>query len=275
MISNLAVIALLTLFTQTGGIIWLVCLPVFFLINKKIKGKFKRRSFKLLFFSALYLSAVFFWIPPLARWQCGRVPLPVYNNTKVKPHNIFFYCLLNRHYVRPELKKLVEETADIMVEKFPGTVMVYLDANFPFFNGYPLQPHISHRDGKKLDIAFYWKNTHTGNNIEGTPSWYGYGASALPLPGEMNMQPLCRKKGNWYRNLLRYLALPFFNSEKYILDTKATRELIRLLATDPRTGKILLEPHLKTRLRLDQYGNIRFQGCRAARHDDHLHLEIK
>ncbi len=43
----------------------------------------------------------------------------------------------------------------------------------------------------------------------------------------------------------------------------------------PRFGleKVLLEPHLVRRLGLSS-PLLRFQGCRAARHDDHLHLQI-
>lgn len=57
-------------------------------------------------------------------------------------------CFLNRHYVRPELKKTAKETALRMNEKFPGTTVRYLDANFPFLNNFPLLPHLSHHDGK-------------------------------------------------------------------------------------------------------------------------------
>ena len=31
----------------------------------------------------------------------------------------------------------------------------YLDANFPFINKFPLLPHLSHNDGKKIDITDY------------------------------------------------------------------------------------------------------------------------
>ena len=40
-------------------------------------------------------------------------------------------------------------------------------------------------------------------------------------------------------------------------------------------GKILLEPHLAHRLGVEGRPNIRFQGCRAARHDDHIHVQIR
>ena len=36
----------------------------------------------------------------------------------------------------------------------------------------------------------------------------------------------------------------------------------------------LLEPHLKKRLRLEAR-RIQFQGCRAARHDDHMHIQMR
>jgi hypothetical protein len=46
---------------------------------------------------------------------------------------------------------------------------------------------------------------------------------------------------------------------------------LRTLTADPRIGKIFIEPHLKQRFAPSE-AKIRFQGCRAARHDDHIHL---
>lgn len=45
------------------------------------------------------------------------------------------------------------------------------------------------------------------------------------------------------------------------------------LNRDPRVGKVLLEPHLKAQF-APGAGKIRFQGCHAARHDDHIHLQL-
>ena len=39
-------------------------------------------------------------------------------------------------------------------------------------------------------------------------------------------------------------------------------------------SKIFIEPHLKKRMNLKN-PKIRFHGCRAVRHDDHIHLQIK
>jgi murein endopeptidase len=58
------------------------------------------------------------------------------------------------------------------------------------------------------------------------------------------------------------------------IDEARTVKLIEVLAADSRVGKILLEPHLKDRLKLD-HPKIRFQGCRAARHDDHIHMQLQ
>jgi len=48
-----------------------------------------------------------------------------------------------------------------------------------------------------------------------------------------------------------------------------------LVEKGPEHGvaKILLEPHMVKRLGVAS-PLIRFQGCRAARHDDHIHVEV-
>jgi hypothetical protein len=38
--------------------------------------------------------------------------------------------------------------------------------------------------------------------------------------------------------------------------------------------KIFIEPHLKNALGITD-GHVRFQGCRAARHDDHVHIQVE
>ena len=262
--------AFLTLMTQVGGIIWLLCLPLFFWINKKQSVRWKRFLLKTTSFSIIYLLIWWTVIPPLAIRQCGRVPLPVWSNPNLKPHHVFYYCLLNHHYVRPEMKTAAENVARQITEKYPGAAVYYLDANFPFMDGYPLEPHFSHRDGKKLDVALYWIEVKTGKHLEGTPTSLGYGVCAAPEKGEVDYEEKC---GNWYPSLDKRIAERFYLKENYRLNEERTRELIRLFAEEKAVTKILLEPHLKTRLKLQQYDNIRFQGCHAARHDDHIHVQ--
>jgi hypothetical protein len=58
---------------------------------------------------------------------------------------------------------------------------------------------------------------------------------------------------------------------KYILRTKA---LVNMFVSEYEIGKIFIEPHLKTRLKLTS-DKIRFHGCQAVRHDDHIHVQLR
>ena len=49
--------------------------------------------------------------------------------------------------------------------------------------------------------------------------------------------------------------------------------MIEFLLREKSTQKIFIEQHLKTRMKLNN-SKIRFHGCRAVRHDDHVHLQI-
>ena len=272
-IFRLLIVGLLTLFTQVGGVIYLLCLPLFHVIKKFTSG-WKKGFAQWSCFVVIYSLFTFLIVPPLAKWQSGRVPMPIWNHPNLKPHNFFYYCFLNHHYVRPTLKSAAENVANVLAKKYPGTVLCYLDANFPFFNGYPLEPHFSHRDGKKLDISLHWIKSKTGQPMFGNPSFYGYGACASPLPGEYDTANHCGNDGNWFRRVETIGAELFYNTNNFELDSERTREMIRLFAEQKTVGKILLEPHLKTRLNLTQYGKIRFQGCKAARHDAHIHVQL-
>jgi hypothetical protein len=57
------------------------------------------------------------------------------------------------------------------------------------------------------------------------------------------------------------------------LDRTRTAALTRHLPADPRTGKVFVEPRLAATMGL-VHPNLRFQGCRAARHDNHIHLQL-
>lgn len=262
-------IALLTLFTQIGGLIWLLAL----VLHSALRPKWPVRGLRWLLFAGLYLLATLFIVPPLARLS-GRVPLPAFSHPHLRPENIWF-CLLNRTYVRPALRRALEDVAQQLQERFPGTVVWYMDANFPFIDGYPLEPHFSHKDGKKVDLSIYWADARSGEPVPGNPSPFGYGAFAGPLPGEYDYTAECERKGYWYIGLDGDLAAPFYQAERYTFDAPRTRELLRLLAEHPAVVRVLVQPHLKTRLGLSNYGKLRVQGCKAARHDDHAHVELR
>ena len=137
-LAHTLLIVLLTALTQVGGIVWLVSLA----ISQLIKRKFRFKTF--LIFTLLYSLTTFILVPLLAP-LFGREP--IVNTGQVRPTN-YLTIVLNRNYVRPALNDVLRKTtADLQGS---GITINYLDANFPFLNGFPLLPHLSHNDGKKL-----------------------------------------------------------------------------------------------------------------------------
>jgi hypothetical protein len=266
---HLAVIAVLTLLTQVGGVIWLLCLPLHRPVGHRVRHRFFRIASITALFAIIYFFAVTFLVPPLAKWQCGRVPLPVFSEKHLRPHNVWFYCLFNRHYVKPAIREAAVHAALRLGEKYPDAVVCYLDANFPFVDGYRMQPHFSHSDGWKMDVALHWQDAAC-SPITGSPKCLGYGAFELPMPAEIDKDADCRK------SVFRNLELRFFGNydrKRFRFDAARNADMIRFFAEEKAVSKILLEPHLKTRLGLSNEDKIRFQGCEAARHDDHIHVQ--
>lgn len=262
---------LLTALTQIGGVVYLICFTTHAYIKRKIKNEFYRSLCRLGIFLFIYLFATFVVAPILAK-PFGRVPLPISKTNNLRPHNVLT-CFLNRNYVRLELRETAFDVARQMQEKFPGTVVNYLDANFPFINRFPLFPHLSHNDGKKLDISFSYKRASTGETTNECPSVIGYGICEEPRPGESNTTEICSGKGYWQYNIFRKIV-PQGNKLNYIFDSIRTKTLVNIFAAEESIGKIFIEPHLKTRLRLTNE-KIRFHGCHAVRHDDHIHIQLK
>lgn len=238
------IIVFLTLFSQLGGIAWLIALL------------FRRRiPVFVTAYVALALGAL--WVAPML----GRVPLPCLTGEALRVQSPVF-CALNRQYVTPELRDVLTDYAEAMAQAHPGTQTRILDANFPFVAGFPLLPHLSHNDGRKVDLAFYY--TDTEGYLAGTArSRLGYFAfedgptdcPAVTLSLRWNMVWL---QGLW---------------PEYALDDTRMKTGLELLSADSRVSKIFIEPNLKARFAPDS-SKIRFQGCRAARHDDHIHFQL-
>ena len=204
----------------------------------------------------------------------GRVALPC----SAEPDSALamqstLYCILNRHYVAPELADVAGALATSMDRQFPGTRTLALDASFPFFDGFPLLPHLSHDDGNKLDLAFYYRESDGTYRSGLTRSPIGYWAFEEPRPGDP--MPCAGKDGGmsmrwdmgWFQR---------FNNQLQ-LDEQRTAAALRWLARDGiamGVSKIFVEPHLVARLNIGGRA-IRFQGCFAARHDDHIHFQIR
>ncbi|MEM8687934.1 MAG: hypothetical protein AAGF81_11430 [Pseudomonadota bacterium] len=256
----------LTLLTQLGGIAYAVAvLSVAHVANRGVAAASGLGLF-LAAYALLHLAAE--RTAPLH----GRVPLPCTTSADADLQIANrLYCLLNRHYVRPELLAVTKALSAHMAEKH-GAATVALDANFPFIDGFPLLPHLSHNDGRKLDLAFYYGDA-SGQYQRGLiPSPIGYWGFEAPKSG--SDEP-CKGRNDlltlrwdmaWFQTRLRPARL----------DRERTAAALRWLSTEGKrqgVGKILLEPHLKQSLGLDS-DIIRFQGCRAARHDDHIHFQM-
>ena len=268
-IAKIFLLAITTLLTQVGGIVLLIWWLIWPGIRKRIADSRKRGWIGISAFAGWWCICSLIIIPLIAK-PFGRVPLPVWGE-HLRPLNIGT-CLLNRHYVRPELKALMLESGEYMEENYPGTIVAYMDANFPFWNGYPLLPHLSHSDGKKADIAFFYQDAENGEVRHRTShTFMGYGGCETARKGDPDYGQICADRGHWQYSLMcRYI--PEWGNLK--LDEGRTKAYLRFLARNSQTGKILLEPHLEHRLGLTNYNKIRFHGCHAVRHDDHLHLQL-
>ena len=263
---------LITLLTQIGGIIYLVSKLLFKSLNwNKLSPKkeiIKRWTFHI----AIYMIFTFFVVPPIAK-IFGRVPLPFYSNNLIGPRTIWT-VILNRHYVRPQLRETVLTIALQQSKKWPGIHINYFDASHPFLKGYPLIPHLSHNDGKKLDIGLVYNDSDTEKLSKNTPSAIGYGISEEPLPGEYDRPAECaRISNNWMYSFVKNIY-PQEGKRKFIFNQVVTANLITSFADHTNVQKIFLEPHLTTRLRLYS-SKIRMVQCGSVRHDDHFHIQIK
>jgi hypothetical protein len=263
--------ALLTILTQVGGIVYLISLLTYRFTDEWTANRLLKGAYRFLSFLIIYLLATFVLVPVIAK-KSGRVPLPLTAANHLQPLNILTF-LLNRNYVVPELKQAVFAVAAQMNSQFPGTTVNYLDANFPFGNGFPLFPHLSHNDGEKLDISFCYTNALTGKPTNESPSFIGYGVCEEPLPNEVNTPEMCSEKGYWQYSFMANI-IPQGGKKDFTFDSRKTRQLVNLFVANPAVGKIFIEPHLKKRLNLSSE-KIRFHGCQAVRHDDHIHVQLK
>ena len=232
----------LTALTQLGGIAWLAAL------------RFRRRLLAfMVFYTLLWGLAVV--VAPL--W--GRQMIGCWPGSLIETRATL--CALNRSYGTPVLASVLEDLAQARAAE--GDRIVLLDAGFPFLDGFPLLPHLSHDDGEKADLALAYADT-AGTALPGaTRAPLGYFAFE---PGPSDCPPrrlTMRWDLDWLQPLWRDL----------VLDAPRSAAQVAWLLDDPRVGKVFLEPHLQERLGLAD-PKLRFQGCRAARHDDHIHFQL-
>lgn len=260
---------LLTVLTQVGGVIFLLSLITCQLIWKK-KGSARIRSWPLFgVFSGGYLFVSMVLIPPIASAISDREPLPAFSDA-IGPRTMWT-ALLNRQYVDSEMKDLMIDLGDYMQDQFPDHKVLYLDAGFPFFDGFPLLPHLSHNDGEEVDLAFCYSSSDNGEFVPSSPTWIGYGGCEAPVSGEWNQPAACEQAGHWQYSLLDDLFGA--HDSDLVLNQERTTAMVKYLAASPKIGKMFLEPHLKTRWQVG-FAKVRYHGCHAVRHDDHLHIQF-
>ncbi len=247
----------LTITTQVGGIVYVIA---FVLYQKK---KVKRWSvFILLYFITTYLIVPY--IAPIF----GREKIKT--NESIKIH-MFFTSLANRDYVVPEVNKVLTTISDKLSKEYPEIEIHCLDANFPFFDGFPLLPHLSHKDGKKLDVSLFYndKNERFTNR---KPSISGYGVFESPKQTEYDQITVCKQKGYWQYDFPKYLTLGTIHNDLEFSE-KTTRKFLQKITQHSSISKVFIEPHLRDRMNI-KHSKIRYQGCRAVRHDDHIHFQV-
>ena len=262
------VFVFLTLLTQIGGLAYLL----YFVIRGRVPSHRFPKITNLLVFGLIYLS--FSAGAALTAPLLGREPLPcfgAFTDSSIQMQSPL-YCLLNRHYVSPRLKSLTFALADHVDARHPGSITLALDAGFPFIEGFPLLPHPSHDDGRKLDLAFYYKEPNGAYLPRVTKSPLGYWGFENP---KNKANSACKKAAKtlslrwnmeWFQLFVRHLEL----------DRQRMATALKWLKNEGRKkglSKILIEPHLARAFSISG-GIVRFQGCRAARHDDHVHIQV-
>lgn len=255
-ITRLLLLVLFTVLTQVGGLAYLV-------------GIATRRSRLGVLTVSLVTYAVMtaVLVPPLAQMY-GRVRLacsssgdgPVVAAT-------WLTCALNRGYIRADALETVNALGRDASIAFPGSKLTTLEGGFPFISGFPLIPHLSHHDGRKVDLAYFYRTAPGGTPIaHGSPSWLGYFIFEQPKAGE---RISCSRPGMLRWNF--YWLQP--NPPAWEIDEQRTAWMVRWLKERGSVTRILIEPYLAERMGVDG-GKVRFQGCNAARHDDHLHIAV-
>ena len=192
----------------------------------------------------------------------GLVTLPCDGKGPLRPH-IGAYCWLGRAWVTPQARAALVAIADRFVRRHPDSVVLFMDASGASGKK-PFAPHLSHGDGREVDLAVFYR-TPAGLALTRPPTLNGYSAYEPPRPGD----PVACKAGQRPGDRGDPPA-----SRGWRLDDGRTRDLVALLSADARVRRVLIEPHLKHRFGMDRDIRLRFAGCWAARHDDHIHVDF-
>jgi len=252
------IVAPLTLLTQIGGVAYLVALLVTWRWRRV--SRWRRTAYVTTATLLIYAVASIAIVPPLAG-LLGRERAPCASTTLVS-------CVLNRTYLEPKTLTLVRALDQAVASHFPGSGVTVLEGSFPFFDGFPLPPHLSHHDGRKVDLAYFYRDVSGHPIAAGSPSPIGY--FHFQQPRARDREP-CAGRFTPLRWDFAWLQP---KEPAWVLDEERTRAMILWLQARPEVTRLFIEPHLADRLGASG-GKVRFQGCQAARHDDHLHVEVR
>lgn len=206
----------LTLLTQVGGVVLWLTTPLVAASARRLRmwsplaASFEAATV----FLVIYGIASLLVVPPLAAIG-GRVPLPCFGDQLQSRSMIF--CALNRHYVRRDLRTLAGELGEALTRTHPGARLRTLDAGFPFLDGFPLLPHLSHRNGTALDLALFYRDR------DGRPA-------SSPSPIGYQMVPVPRGRGS-------------------ITDEAITRDVLRWLNRQPHMSVVRSNDHIHLQIK--------------------------
>lgn len=194
----------------------------------------------------------------------GLVSLPCDGSEPMAPA-VSRYCRLDRHFMTPSGRDALVDAGRELANRYPGATLKFMDASGPDGET-PFHPHLSHGDGRQIDLALFYE-TLEGEPMSEFPDMArgGYRAAEPPRPGDPVMCVGINRSGD----------KPDPPADRnWRLDDERTRALVEILIADPRVRRVLIEPHLERRFGLWGHPKLRFAGCQAARHDDHLHVDF-
>lgn len=196
----------------------------------------------------------------------GLVTLPCDGSTPLEPVRPY-YCRRDRHFTTPSVREALVDAAAAMRARYPGEVLRFMDASGPAGEK-PFPPHLSHGDGRQIDLGLYYTDARgvPMKTFPATDRYGGYWPAEPPGPGEEIACPGGREGR---------AEKPDPPADRpWRLDEARTEALVRILIADPRVKRVLIEPHLERRFGLWGHPKLRFAGCQAARHDDHIHVDF-
>ncbi|WP_421920036.1 hypothetical protein [Marinifilum sp.] len=260
-IAHFVLFLVLTIVTQVGGLVYIISL---FLCNR-IRVAFWGKRF--LFFVLLYAFTIILLVPFVAPWF-GREKIK--DNSNLKPAS-YATVILNRNYVSSETQQFIQAISNKLKHENPMIQARYLDACFPFCDGFPLIPHLSHNDGCKIDFSLVYEDQN-GIIANKSKSVSGYGVFEEAKAGEIDQCNECLKRGYFQYDYPKYVTFGRINSDLQFSE-KGTKGLVEAILSQRLMTKMFIEPHLKQRLNIKD-DRVRFHGCQSVRHDDHIHVQI-